>query len=286
MDRPLLGGLDRASLVHRLADHVHDAAQGLVADGNRDRLAGIDHLLAAHQALGRIHGDGAHRALAEMLGDFEHEPVALIVGLERVQDLRQVLGELHVDHGAHHLAYMALGALAFGDALLLCFGLGDHGGFACHIVVPYISKLERLGAGNDLDQLLGDHRLARAVISQRQPPDHVAGIAGRIVHGAHAGALLRGRVLEQRAEDLRGDVEGQEVGEDVGLVGLVFIDRAAERSLRRGGLRDLRRDDLQGSWDLADHRAEARKEQRRDVELPVGEQAQNSLRDPLGILES
>ena len=81
MDRPLLRGLDRASLVNRLADHVHDAAQGLVADGNRDRLAGIDHLLAAHQALGRIHGDGAHRALAEMLGDFEHEPVALIVGL-------------------------------------------------------------------------------------------------------------------------------------------------------------------------------------------------------------
>ena len=56
-----------------------------------------------------------------MLGDFEHEPVALIVGLERVQDLGQVLGELHVDHGAHDLAYMALGALAFGDALLLCF---------------------------------------------------------------------------------------------------------------------------------------------------------------------
>ena len=130
-----------------------------------------------------------------MLGDFEYEPVTLIVGLERVQDLGQVLGELHVDHGAHDLAHMALGALAFGDPLLLLLGFSDHGGFACHIVVPYISKLERLGAGNDLDQLLGDHRLARAVILQRQPPDHVAGVAGRIVHGTHARALLRSRVL-------------------------------------------------------------------------------------------
>ena len=91
MDRPLLGGLDRAGLVDRLADHVHDAAQGLFADGNGDRLAGVDHFLAAHQTFGRIHGDGAHGVLAEMLGDFEHEAVAVIVGLERVQDLRQLI---------------------------------------------------------------------------------------------------------------------------------------------------------------------------------------------------
>ena len=127
MDRPLLGGLDRPSLVDRLAHHVHDAAQGLLADRHGDRLAGVDHLLAAHQAFGRVHGDGAHGVLAEMLGDFEHEPVAVIVGLERVQDLRQLLGELHVDHGAHDLAHLALGALACGDPLLLLLGLGDHG---------------------------------------------------------------------------------------------------------------------------------------------------------------
>ena len=49
MDRPPLGGLDRARLVDRLAHHVHDAAQSLLADRHGDRLAGIDHLLAAHQ---------------------------------------------------------------------------------------------------------------------------------------------------------------------------------------------------------------------------------------------
>ena len=49
MDRPPLRGLDRTRLVDRLAHHVHDAAQGLLADRHGDRLAGIDHLLAAHQ---------------------------------------------------------------------------------------------------------------------------------------------------------------------------------------------------------------------------------------------
>jgi hypothetical protein len=50
-----------------------------------------------------------------------------------VQDFGQMLGELHIDHGAHDLAHMALGTLACGDPLLLLLGFGDHGGFTCHI---------------------------------------------------------------------------------------------------------------------------------------------------------
>ena len=38
-----------------------------------------------------------------MLGDFEHQAVAAVVGLERVQDRRQVILELHVDDGADDL---------------------------------------------------------------------------------------------------------------------------------------------------------------------------------------
>ena len=91
-------------LVDRLADDVHDAAERLVADRHRDRRAGVGHLLAAHQAFGRVHGDGAHGVLAEVLGDFEHQAVAVVVGLERVQDRRQVAVELHVDDGADDLA--------------------------------------------------------------------------------------------------------------------------------------------------------------------------------------
>ena len=96
--------LDRAGFVDRLADHVHDAPERLVADRHRDRLAGIGDVLAAHQTLGRVHGDGADGVLAEMLGDLEHEALALVLGLERVENFRQMPVELHVDDGAHDLA--------------------------------------------------------------------------------------------------------------------------------------------------------------------------------------
>ena len=62
-----------------------------------------DHFLAAHQAFAGIHGDGAHGRLAEMLGDFEHQAVALVLGLQRVENRRQVVLELHVDDGADDL---------------------------------------------------------------------------------------------------------------------------------------------------------------------------------------
>ena len=59
--------------------------------------------LAAHQAVGRVHGDGAHGVLAEMLRHFEHQALALVLGVQRVQDRRQLAVELHVDDGAHDL---------------------------------------------------------------------------------------------------------------------------------------------------------------------------------------
>ena len=61
-------------------------------DRHGDRGAGVDHLLAAGQALGRVHGDGAHGVLAQVLGDLEDEPERLaralvgVGGLQRVQD--------------------------------------------------------------------------------------------------------------------------------------------------------------------------------------------------------
>src|SRR6201987_2000114 len=65
-----------------------------------------------------------------------------------------------------------------------------------------VRPLDRLGAGDDLDQLLGDHRLAGAVINQRLLADHLAGVAGGVVHGRHLRAIERGVILEQRAKHL------------------------------------------------------------------------------------
>src|SRR5215475_3064399 len=89
-------------------------------------------------------------------------------------------------------------------------------------------ELKRLGAGDDLDQLLRDHRLAGAVIGQRLLADHLAGIAGGVVHRAHLGAIERGGVLKERAEHLDAEIARQELGEDVLLVRLELVDGAVE----------------------------------------------------------
>ena len=107
VDRARLVGVDRALLVDRLADDVEDAAERRVADRHRDRPAGVGDRAAADQALGRVHRDGAHGRLAEVLGDLEHQALAVVVGFERVQDLRQLAVELHVDDGADDLGDLA-----------------------------------------------------------------------------------------------------------------------------------------------------------------------------------
>ncbi len=89
--------------IHGLADHVDDASERAVPDRHRNRLAGVGHRLAAHQPFAGVHRDGAHRRLSEVLSDLEHQPVAVIVGLERVQDCRQLAVELHVDDRADDL---------------------------------------------------------------------------------------------------------------------------------------------------------------------------------------
>ena len=94
----------RTRLVDRLADDVDDAPERLVADRNRNRRAGIGDFLTAHQAFGRIHGDGANGIFAQMLRDFENEAIALVRRLEGVQNLRQLPVELHVDDGADDLS--------------------------------------------------------------------------------------------------------------------------------------------------------------------------------------
>ena len=100
----LLGVGIGARLVDRLADDVDDAPERAVADGHGDRLAGVGHLLAAHQAFGGVHGHRAHGVLAQVLRHLEHQAAAAVLGLERIEDRRQMPVELHVDDGAHHLA--------------------------------------------------------------------------------------------------------------------------------------------------------------------------------------
>ena len=52
-----------------------------LADGHRDRAAGVDHLSAAREAVGRVHRDRAHAVVAEVLLDLAHEHLAAGPGL-------------------------------------------------------------------------------------------------------------------------------------------------------------------------------------------------------------
>ena len=89
----MLVGLDRAAAVDRLADQVEHAAERRLADGHRDRRAGVDALLAADHAVGAAQGDAAHAAAAQVLlhlaGQVDLHALVLGLDLDGVVDRRQ-----------------------------------------------------------------------------------------------------------------------------------------------------------------------------------------------------
>src|SRR5271166_2885607 len=90
---------------------------------------------------------------------------------------------------------------------------------------PNSCASKRLGAGDDLDQLLGDGGLTRAVVIEGEPVDHLAGIAGCVVHRRHPRPLLARRVFEQCGVDLHREVLRQQFREDLFLGRLEFVNR-------------------------------------------------------------
>ena len=167
-------GLDRARLVDRLPDDVHDATERGLADRHPDRGARIGHRLTTRQALGNIHRDAADGILAEVLRDFQHQPVAVVAGLERVQDLGQMPFELHVHHRTDDLRDLAGRAVRAGLVQAVVAGVVGH---IVHDRLsalvrarrPSSEELEGFGARDDLDQFLRDHRLTGAVVDLRLP---------------------------------------------------------------------------------------------------------------------
>ncbi len=123
VDRRGLFVRDRAALVDRVPEHVHDAAQGGGADRDGDGLAGVSHGDTAAQAVGGAQRNGADDPVTELLLHFERQRRAL--ELERVVDVRDlVTGKLHVDHSADALNDLALCHFAFLQSeFVACRGL-------------------------------------------------------------------------------------------------------------------------------------------------------------------
>ncbi len=102
---------DRARFIHRLADDVQDAAERLFADRHRDWRAGVDHILAAHQTVGCVHGDRAHGGFPQVRRHFQNQAIAAVRGFKRIVDIGQITVELDVDDGADYLRHAALDLL-------------------------------------------------------------------------------------------------------------------------------------------------------------------------------
>ena len=69
---PLLA-LNRAEIVDRLANHIHDAAQSAMPHRHGNRSALINGFHAANHAFGGFHGDAAGAAFSQMLLHFEND---------------------------------------------------------------------------------------------------------------------------------------------------------------------------------------------------------------------
>ena len=113
MDRPAQLRANRAFFIDRRADDVENTAQHFRSDRHLDSVAGVNHVLPAHQAVGHVHGDAADSAFAQMLRNLQHQRLAVIVRMQRIQDRgNRAFLELHVDDSAQHL--QDLSYIAFG----------------------------------------------------------------------------------------------------------------------------------------------------------------------------
>ena len=110
MDRAAFIFADGTAVINGTAEHVHDAAEGLVTDRHRDAGTGRANLHAALQTFGRAHGNGAHHAVAQLLLHFKSQAgfgqgIVLILFKDKsVINLRhRVAGEFNVHHSADDL---------------------------------------------------------------------------------------------------------------------------------------------------------------------------------------
>eukprot|EP00341_Mesodinium_pulex_P006742 CAMPEP_0116906706 /NCGR_PEP_ID=MMETSP0467-20121206/12673_1 /TAXON_ID=283647 /ORGANISM="Mesodinium pulex, Strain SPMC105" /LENGTH=432 /DNA_ID=CAMNT_0004581591 /DNA_START=204 /DNA_END=1503 /DNA_ORIENTATION=+ len=98
-----LVGLDGAARVDGFPYHIDDAAQGGGSDGDHDGGAGVADLLAAHQSVGSVHGDGPDFVVAQVLSDFEHQSVFGAIHLQSIQNLGQSRFKFYVHYCPDYL---------------------------------------------------------------------------------------------------------------------------------------------------------------------------------------
>ena len=175
VDRPALVVLDLAAVVDRLAEQVEDPAQRRLADRDRDRPAGVEHLVAALEAVGGVHRDRADAVVAEVLLDLADQvdrrsasrssPPRL--DLERRVDLGQLSSK-----SASTTTPVTDSTLPTFLPLLDPFPLFS-------AMFPSLDQPSASAPPTTSKNLLRDLRLAGPVHLQGQVADHVLRVLGR-----------------------------------------------------------------------------------------------------------
>jgi peptide chain release factor 1 len=108
VDRQVLGGLDGATLVNGVTSDVHDAAQSRRTDGDGDGSTSVKGLSTSDETLRTVHGNAADDVFTQMLGDLEDQLLAIVLGLQGVQNGRELSAiELDIDDGTDDLVNFA-----------------------------------------------------------------------------------------------------------------------------------------------------------------------------------
>ena len=152
VDAPALVDLEGLALleVEAGAGRVEDLAEGDITDGDGDRAAGVLHLGAADEAVGRLQGDRTDHVVADVLGDLEVDRVRLGAGGDLGGQQVVLLGhgvdaELDVDDRAGDAGDAPDptrgGGVLFGDGGSHGFSLPSHLDSARALAPPEISEI-------------------------------------------------------------------------------------------------------------------------------------------------
>ena len=221
----MLLGVDRPHLVHGLADHVHHAAQRLVADGHLDGMAEALRLHAADQAFGGLQRDGAHAAFADVLlhfaddvdgrGDVE----ALAGDADGGVDQRNLaLGKLAVHGRAGHLDDFADALPLFIQTSRAVVGAGSMSRWLRTHNLPSTTRdplFTPRAAAPLTTSIISLVMLAwrTRFMYSVSAIDHVGGVGCGRIHGGHARGMLGRGGFQQRAVDLDFHVARQQAGQ-------------------------------------------------------------------------
>src|SRR5579872_429612 len=219
--------LDRAQLIDRLADHVHDATKRAPSHRHGDRAALVDRFHAAHHTFSGFHSDAAHAAFAEVLLHFKNDLdgagdiEAVADDLQGLIDRRQVaFGELHIDRRSCDLNDVSYVLWHISFELRAVSGESNHHSAlsiqlfnlisaisVCHCGSKLIAQDSQLSshsgrAADDLDDLFRDLCLTGTIHNQGQRIAHVSCVVGSRIHRVHTSRMFGGYRLQQRPENL------------------------------------------------------------------------------------